>query len=281
MARGEASSPGRKEAEGMNRIQQKLIAVYLPMTLVIIVLDLVFGNTPLMWLVKFLAIASLFLWSFFLRKKSREQEQLGLSLLFVTLGDGFLYLPLALGYGESALIPYGMVMFILAYGCLILVYRQGLHPGRFEGMAGVASAAVFYLGLMLLWRRQSGPVIGLTLIFWGTLCTMLWMALCTRSARSPYRKHGKVIALSAVLMVVCDAGVGLGLLYPAQSNLVYLLARSIIWAAYIPAWTLIAWLALEEQPLRMERTRKVESRNTDAAAPIRDFEDKNEADRKI
>lgn len=265
----------------MNRMQRKLIKIYVPVTLVIVILDLVLDATALFWLLKYLTVLSLFLWSFFHMKKTRDQERLGLSLFFVAAGDAFLYLPLALGYEQSELIPYGMMMFILAYGCLILVYRQGLHPGRFERMAALPSAAVFYLGLMLLWRRESGPVLSLTLIFWGILCTMLWMALCTRSARSPYRRHGKVIALSAILMVVCDAGVGLGLFYPAQSTMVYNLAKSIIWTAYIPAWTLIAWLSLEEHPLRRERTRKIEYGSTDVGETIRDHREESPAGRKI
>lgn len=243
----------------MNMRQNKLLMTYLPMTLVIVFLDLILEEEQTMWLVKYLVVLSLFLWAFFLGKKTRDQERLGLSLLFVAVGDAFLYLPMALGYGESVFIPYGMMMFLLAYGCLILVYRQGLRLGRFETMAAIPSLAVFYLGLTMLWRAGNGPVISLTLVFWGVLCTMLWMALCTLSPRSPYRRHGKVIALSGVLMVVCDAGVGMGLYYPAQSVLLFILAKSIIWTAYIPAWTLVAWLAAEEHPLRTGRTVKTGS----------------------
>jgi hypothetical protein len=267
-----------EEGKGaLNMMQEKLLKTYLPVTLVIVFLDLILETERPMWLMKYLVVFSIFIWSFFLPKKTKDQERLGLSLFFVAAGDAFLYLPLALGYGQSSFIPYGMMMFILAYGFLILVYRQGLHLGRFETTAAMPSLVVFYLGLTVIWRSAGGPVISLTLVFWSVLCTMLWMALCTLSPRSPFREYGKVIALSGILMVVCDAGVGMGLHYPAQSALLYSLAKSIIWTAYIPAWMLVAWLAAEAHPLRTARSRKtLRSENMDlvsgkpGAEPVKD-----------
>lgn len=265
----------------MNRIQRKLIRIYLPVTLVIVILDIVLDAEQLLWMVKYLAVFSLFLWTLFLPKKTRDQTRLGLSLFFVAAGDAFLYLPLALGYSQSSFIPYGMMMFILAYGCLILVYSQGLHLGRFETLVAIPCLAVFYLGLTMLWRAGSGPVISLTLVFWGILCTVLWMALCALSKRSPYQAYGKVIALSAVLMVVCDAGVGMGIFFSAPSTMVYSFAKRIIWLAYIPAWMLIAWLAAEEHPLMMGRARKLARGDEDKGTDMRDPSPENITDRKF
>jgi hypothetical protein len=48
-------------------------------------------------------------------------------------------------------------------------------------------------------------------------------------------------------MVVCDIGVILGFSLPSLDPMIFSIGSSIVWSAYIPAWTIICILSMDTE----------------------------------
>ena len=74
----------------MNRVQRIILMFYLPLTLLILLLDRLYPGENLVSYVKYSVVVSMFLWAAVLHKKYPEQGQLSLALFFTAAADFFL-----------------------------------------------------------------------------------------------------------------------------------------------------------------------------------------------
>ncbi|WP_010236444.1 lysoplasmalogenase family protein [Clostridium arbusti] len=233
----------------MNNTQRVLLSIYLPITFLILVLDNVFPGVGIVWYLKYTIIITLFLSALNIRKKFREQNIMTLSLFFVVAADFFLVYSLTLKNLKINLIPFGIIGFLLAYLCLIVAYQKNFRVGKKEFITAVFIIVIFLLVSLHLIPHIKGVMLIETLIFWFVLCYMTWTSICTIFRKYYNAKIARLIALSSILMFICDIGVAYGLFYPVYSEFLITLVKNIVWAAYIMGWTFLTIIISEENLL--------------------------------
>jgi hypothetical protein len=233
----------------MNNTQKVLLSIYLPITFLILVLDNVFPGIDIVWYLKYTIIITLFLSALTIRKKFREQNIMALSLFFVVAADFFLVYSLTLKNLKINLIPFGIIGFLLAYLCLIVAYQKNFRVGKKEIITAVFIIVIFLLVILHLIPHIKGVMLIETLIFWFVLCYMTWTSICTIFRKYYNAKIARLIALSSILMFICDIGVAYGLFYPVYSEFLITLVKNIVWAAYILGWTFLTIIISEENLL--------------------------------
>lgn len=233
----------------MNNIQRVLLSIYLPITLLILFLDNAFPNSNIIWYLKYTIIVTMFLSAFSMKKNFREQKIMNLSLFFVAFADFFLVFSLTLKNVKINLLPFGIIGFLFAYICLIFVYQKNFKLGKAEIITAVPIVIIFLIVILTLRPYIKGFMIIGALVFEFVLCYMLWTSICTIFRKYYNPKIAGVIALSAILMFICDIGVAYGLFYPVYSVMLYRVVKNIVWAAYLMGWTLLVIIISEEHLL--------------------------------
>jgi len=235
----------------MQKLQINIIRTYLLITLLLVASGILFPTNQSLWLFRYFTILTLFLIAIFLKIKRRIRTLLPFSLLFAAIGDAFLYLNLPLKFLKLN-IPLGLFSFAIAYIIIASVYFKALLKLK------NSSAKHFYLvQLILLILIISIFIYFLQktnmdhLIFGAVFVFALLLVFCAAlnlffSNLVPKRLR-LLILISSTLMLICDTGVILGFSLPNLDPIVYNLGASIVWSAYIPAWTIICILSMDTE----------------------------------
>lgn len=225
------------------------LVVYLSMTAVILVLDHICPGADGVAAFKYAVMVSLFLSVLFTKKRFPEQRLMTLALFFAVVADFFLVFSTTL-HLQRDLTPLGIAGFFAAYLCLIAAYQKNFKVGRGEILSAVPIAAVFLYAFFSLQAYVKGPVLIGLAVFGMVLCYMAWTSVCTVFRNYFHPKSARLIALSGILMFICDLGVAYSLFHPAFAGGFDPWLKNIIWGAYIPGWTLLRVLIAEEKLLR-------------------------------
>ena len=227
----------------MNDTQKALLAIYLPLTVLVAVLDDIYPEAAVVKYVKYAIIVTFFLVSLIVEKRYYEQNVMALSLFFVMLADFFLVFSTTLNLKVS-LAPYGVVCFTLAYVCLIYVYQKNFSIGKSEIITAVPIMAAFIYVFVSLSAYVSGFMFLGALLFGITLSYMTWTSVCT-IFRGYFTKRASImIAISGICMFICDLGVAYSLLDPSYGYAFW--QKNIVWSAYLIGWALLDLIICEE-----------------------------------
>lgn len=207
----------------MNNTQKSLLVIYLPLTFVILIFDHIYPNENVVLYLKYTTMITLFLSSMIIKKKFHDQKIMALSFIFLVIA-GFLF----------------------AYICLIIAYQKNFKIGKGEIIAGIPMAIIFLYVFFSLKPYVYGFMFIGSLIFFMVLCYMTWTGICTLFRNYFTWKISKLIAVSSILMFICDIGVAFSFFHPAYSKEFIPWLQNIIWAAYIPGWTLLAVIINED-----------------------------------
>ncbi len=222
----------------MNSIQKRLLIIYLPLTILILILDHMYPDAKMVLRLKYAIMITLFLSSVIVSKKFLEQKIMALSLFFLVIGDFFLVFYYTLDF-KIDLSPIGAAGFLCAYICLIIAYQKNFKIGIKEITAGILMLAILLYIFFSLSPYVHGVILAGSLIFSLVLSYMTWTGICTLFRGYFTRKVSKLIAISSILMFICDMGVAFSKFYPIYSKSFIPWLQNIIWAAYIPGWTLL------------------------------------------
>lgn len=239
-----------KEGDPLSKLQKLLLSIYLPVTCLILILQTLTPGAELVNYMKFAAISSLFLFALSIEKKYKEQKILAASLFFVMVGDFFLVLWETVSSLEINVVQFGMFGFTLAYITLITVFQKNFKIGWKEIGVALPIVAIFSAMFLKISPNINGPMYYAVLGFGLILCYTSWTLINTifkdyYSSASAYR-----IALAGLLIFVCDIGVGNAQFNSQYSGHFVTWLENIIWAAYIPAWTLIVTVIAEKNLLK-------------------------------
>jgi hypothetical protein len=199
---------------------------------------------------KYTIMITLFLSVISIRKKYREQKIMAISFFFVIVADFFFGISTTLHNSEIDLSPFGIAGFIIAYLCLSYAYQKNFKVGTEEIVTAMPILLIFLCVFLLLKPYVKGLMIIESLIFGLVLCYMTWSAICTVFRGYFRMKTALLIAISGSLMFICDLGVAFSLFHPCYSKIFVPWLNNIIWAAYIPGWTLLA-VVISEEKLRI------------------------------
>lgn len=232
----------------MNNTQRILLAVYLPITLLILIFDNLYPEENMVIYLRYTIIITLFLSVVIIQKNYHEQKVMALSFFFIIIADFFLVFSESLDSLKMDVSPFGIAGFLFAYLCLIVAYQKNakIKIGNKEVISAIPIILIFIFIFITLQPYVKLPMLIGTLIFGIVLCYMTWAAVCTIFRRYYSPKISRLIALSGSLMFVCDMGVAFQLFHPYYSVVYVSWLKNIIWAAYIPGWTLLAMVISEE-----------------------------------
>jgi len=240
----------------MNKLQKVLLAIYLPITMVILILDNLYPGANMISYIKYAIIISLFIVAFKIKKNFTEQFFMTLAIFFAMISDFFLVFCSTIPDLNNRVIPLGIAGFIIAYSLLILAYQKNFKFGWGEFLAIIPVLSIFIPQFIILYPFINGFMFYGTAIFGLVLCYMAWTSICTifRGYFNPITS--RLIALSGFLMFICDLGVANGIFNPAFSNSFVPWLKNIIWGSYIPAWTLLVVIIAEKNLLKDSRLNK-------------------------
>ena len=231
-----------KGSEPMNRQQHLLLRIFVPWTVLILLLNQFLPDSGATSWLKFGATATLALTVLLKGGKSHRRKKMAAAVLLAATGDLFLILLDA----DKLLGLVGVASFLCAYLLLIRAYGTGRKPGLGEAAAGLP-----YLLLIAAAAWWLSPSLG-TMFSIGGFAAGLVLSLMAWSAvrllfGGPFKPAtARLLAASGMLMFLCDLGVALGL-HPSFTGSSRVLLEQIIWAAYLPGWTLLALAVLEDE----------------------------------
>lgn len=172
---------------------------------------------------------------------------MALSLFFLVIADFFLVFAGTIENLKMNLDPFGILGFLCAYICLIAAYNKNFKLRRAEIVAAIPFVNIFISVFSLLIPYIYNPVMKIgTLIFGIVLSYMAWTSVCTIFRNYFTKKASWIIAISGVLMFICDVGVAFSIFYPPFVIKHTPWLTNIIWTAYIPGWTLLVLLICEQ-----------------------------------
>lgn len=231
----------------MTSYQKFLLSVFIPVTPLIIALDYVFPSQFFVDIIKFSTIAVLFLFSLYIRKRYNEQLLLLLALFFAVSGDFFFVL---LDRFLSISWPIGIVSFSISYFLLTVVFSKANSLVRIQLILTAVPVLSLVLPVIYLsYHEVSAHILPVGIIFITVLSLMTWSAIKTLFGSYYSTQSAKLMAASGFLILICDSSVILSQFGPACPHFITLLLKSITWAAWIPAWTIIAVLIGEDKLL--------------------------------
>jgi len=226
----------------MNRWQRIIFStIMVQLTAVLVLFHLLVDNYRALGIVKAAVIASIFVGSLLLRKRTTDHWALAVGIAGLFVGDFFLIFLGTLPGWSPDLLPVkigGMIGFLGGYLSLLYAYSRRVTFGRRDALALVPVLLVVLPAGVWLIPYLHGALLVWALAFTFFLCVMAWSGICTIH-RGYYReKVAWRFAIAGYLMFLSDMGVGFSFFYPGlHRNLPWLGTE--IWITYIPAWTLI------------------------------------------
>ncbi|WP_341458727.1 lysoplasmalogenase family protein [Clostridium vincentii] len=195
---------------------------------------------------KYVIMISLFLWAITMKKEIQEQKIMSLSFLFLVFADFFLVFVNTIDFWNKDFSTFGAAGFLISYICLIVAYQKNFKIGKQEILAALPILSIFIYVIISLRPYITGFMLLGALIFMMVLCYMTWTSICTIFRGYFTLKSAWIIAVSGSLMFICDIGVAFSKFKPIYSGIHVLWLTNIIWATYIPGWTLLAVIISEK-----------------------------------
>ncbi|OPJ58510.1 lysoplasmalogenase family protein [Clostridium chromiireducens] len=234
----------------MNNAQRILMAIYFPITILILIFDNIYPKENMVLYLKYAIMVTLFLSAITIKKKFFEQKLMALSFFFLVIADFFLVFAYTIQNLKIDLSPFGILGFLCAYLCLIVAYQKEFKLGKAEILIAILFIIIFIVVFCILIPYINNVVMKAgILIFGAVLSYMTWTSVCTIFRNYFTKKASWIIAVSGSLMFICDVGVAFSIFYPpfVMQHTPWL--TNIIWIAYIPGWTLLAVLICEKDLL--------------------------------
>jgi len=235
----------------MNNTQRILLVIYIPITVLILILDNIYPKEDIVLYLKYTIMITLFLSAITMQKKFREQKIMALSLFFLVVADFFLVFVNTIDNLKLNFSEFGVTGFLFAYICLIIAYQKNFKVGKEEIIIAILIGIVFLYVVISLQPYVKGLMLIGTLIFWSVLCYMTWTSICTIFRRYFNLKSAWLIAISSSLMFICDIGVAFSRFHPLYSKIYVPWLSNVIWATYIPGWTLLVVIISEKNLISM------------------------------
>lgn len=235
----------------MRKYQSGILRTYFLITSFLVGAGILFPENENIWLIRYVAILSLFLISLLYQVKERIRTRLPYALFFAVIGDAFLYLTLPLKFIRLN-IPLALISFTVAYGIISSAYLKVLLSikktiDKFLYLKLLSLLLLFGSFLIYFLRKTTSADLIFGSVFIFSLILVYSMAINIFFSTLISKRLRVLILLSSTLMIVCDIGVILGFSLPALDPMIYNVGTSIVWSAYIPAWTIICILSMDTE----------------------------------
>lgn len=230
----------------MGKIKNRLFAIYFPLTAVIIVLEHMSNNDTILLNLKFATMVSLCLCVQIFHKEHKEQKILAKAYLFMVISDFFLVF-LKNWFSGGNLKTYGAIGFTVAYLIMIYVYKKFFVIKKGQIFTGIVIYGIFFSQIFRLRMYMNLTTIITGALFGIVICSMTVMAVSIFIVQSFSKRNSALVALSGILMLICDLVVAVNGIDPSIGEKIILYILNVIWLAYVPGWTMLASVILNEK----------------------------------
>ncbi len=236
----------------MKNTQRILLAVYLPLTLLILIFNSLYQfDSPALYLkfsVRVIMLVSLLV----LVKRNRDHIFILLAFFFSVISDYyFVYTPTLENTVANRQL-YGMLGFVVSYLFLIAAFSRNFRLGKRELLTLLPFLTVFaYVFLSI--RQYTEGIMFIAGLLVGLVLSLAGMIMVSTLYRGYFsKKAGGLIAIAGCLEVVCDVFVAFSIFHPDFKGFI-LWKENTIWSTYMIAWTLLLILVAEEKPYAHNR----------------------------
>lgn len=226
--------------------KQKIIAIIYTLLLVLILgLEYYNVNFSLISWIRFLTMFSLAIVSI-LSNKIDHLQRVSVVFILMVFGDFFLVLGNAIKAFDQNLVFLGFFPFALAYIVLSFIYLNSYRLSIKDVFIGLP---FFILGIFLFININSfinGWIIKLAIsVLLAALLIASWTSLLFLFKDTFSKKRSILLALSGILMLACDLGVGLDLFCPNFNQIRNSIPINLVWLFYLPGWALLAMASID------------------------------------
>lgn len=231
----------------MNTIQKCLLATYLPIMLLVLVMNGMYHDTKPVDYLKVIVSLSLLVVALSIPKKFTEQKTLAAAFFFMLLGDIFLVIPSTWNNMQIDLSPAGIASFMVAYLFVIAATQKNFKLGRVEVLTAIPILGAFLYVVTDLVPYIKGLMFIGVLVFGAVLCYMVWTAVSTVSRKYFIPQVACMMALAGCILFISDIAVAYELYYPLFAEHVPIWINNFVRGTFILGWTILAMVIGEEK----------------------------------
>ncbi|WP_422485482.1 lysoplasmalogenase family protein [Gudongella sp. DL1XJH-153] len=179
------------------------------------------------------------------RGSSLEQRRLFWAFPFMVVGDFFLVYSYTLDGFPQIMRYFGFIPFSIAYIIITRVYLEGFK----WNINSILVAIIYGLSILGLGSKIYPLINGIEIVL-GTIVALTVTIMAWAGASALWngvynRRVAAMMAISGMLMVVCDYGVALDLFYPEFYQIREELVLNLVWLTYIPGWVILALVVVD------------------------------------
>lgn len=230
----------------MNNSQRIVIAIYAPLTMLILYFRFLYENQePALYLMYGVRVTML-LAVLLMVKKFREQKIIALALFFTVVSDYFFVYARTFEQEPANRDLYGLIGFITVYLCLIVAFHRNSKLGIREILCAFPFIVIFTYVFLQLQDYVTGFMYPATLACGVVLCFAAWTMVSTLFSGYFTKKIAMFSATAGVLLFVGDMFVAYSIFHPDFSKFIFW-KETIIWGTYMPGWMLLMLTVADER----------------------------------
>ncbi|MGI6712517.1 MAG: lysoplasmalogenase family protein [Bacillota bacterium] len=228
----------------MNNTQRILLVVYLPLTVLILIFQMLYQKgDPALYLM-FAVRVTMFLSVVVMLKRIKEQILIMLAFLFTIVSDYYFVYARTLDQPIANRELYGMLGFIAAYLCLIAAFNKNFKIGKAELITLFPFVGIYTCVFLSLQQYAKGFMYPAAIITGIILC-FAGMTMVSTLFRGYFsKKLAWMIALAGCMMFISDMFVAYSIFHPDFKEFI-LWKENLIWGTYVPAWTFLMIVVAE------------------------------------
>lgn len=230
----------------MNNAQRSMIALYVPLTLLILWFRFLYENQDPALYLMFGVRLTMLLVVFCIVKKFREQKIIALAVFFTVVSDYFFVYAKTFDHEMANRNLFGLIGFVSVYIVLIVAFHRNFKWSIRELLALIPFFGVFTYVFIVLQPYVKGFMYPAALTCGFVLCFAAWTMVCTMFRRYFTKKVAWMIAVAGILLFSGDMFVAFSIFHPDFMQFI-LWKEIIIWATYMPGWLLLLLVAADER----------------------------------
>lgn len=223
-----------------------MMVTFLMLTILLLGMEAYGIDGDALYYSRYIIMLSLGVATFAGRGSSKGQRTLSWAFPLMLIGDFFLVFSYTIEGFPVDIRYFGFIPFAMAYIIIIKVYLKGFRWSSnnllFSIFYGVAASAL----VMTLYPYVGGIEAISGIVVLGTVTIMSW-AGSVAIWNGYYSKRAAIMmALSGLLMAVCDYGVAMDLFYPGAYAIREAIEINVVWLSYLPGWLILGLLVIDK-----------------------------------
>ncbi|MCR3956169.1 MAG: hypothetical protein NUK57_07700 [Gudongella sp.] len=231
----------------MSSSSRNIFIFFLLLTIILLVMEAVGIDGNALVFTRYMVVIILSTTAYIKKGAANEQKILFMSFPLMIIGDFFLVLSYSLGDFPQELRYFGFIPFTIAYLLIAGIYIRGFKWSSWLVLPTMVYGLLLVVIAVLILPYMDGVQTFLASVVALTLTAMAWAGVSSIWNGYYGRRTSIMMALSGLLMLLCDYGVALDLFYPDIWRLREVMVINPVWLTYVPGWTILALVVMERE----------------------------------